>query len=87
MDLGKKKGLGKGIGSVINIVLQVVGTSAGIMGSLLTVFKRRGCWIAFMVSNLAFVALFIISDIYVPILQYCVFIPLNVIGWIKWGKK
>ena len=68
------------------LILQVVGTAAGISGALLTVFKRRGCWAAYMVSNVSFSTLFILKGIYIPILQYAVFGCINVAGWIKWGQ-
>lgn len=71
----------------MSLFLQILGTSAGILGALLTVYKKRGCWIAFMVSNISFVCLFLLLTAYVPILQYLVFIPLNVLGWIKWGRN
>ena len=70
-----------------SLALQVVGTSAGIVGAVLTVYKQRGCWVAYGVSNIAFVALFFIEGIYVPILQYAVFMTINIVGWRRWGRK
>ena len=67
-----------------SLALQIIGTSAGISGALLTVFKKRGCWAMYGISNCSFIALFIIEGIYVPILQYLVFMTINIAGWIKW---
>jgi nicotinamide riboside transporter PnuC len=71
----------------MSLFFQILGTSCGILGALLTVFKKRGCWVAYMVSNTCFVTLFLIEGIYVPILQYMVFASINIAGWVKWGKK
>ena len=71
----------------MSLALQIIGTAAGIAGAVLTVYKRRGCWAAYMIANVAFVALFLAEGIYVPILQYLVFMAINVAGWKKWGKR
>ena len=68
------------------LILQIVGTSCGIAGVILTVFKSRFCWLAYIISNFSFIILFALSKMYIPILQYCVFIPLGVIGWVRWTK-
>ena len=69
------------------LALQIIGTAGGISGAFLTVFKKRGCWVAYMISNISFIALFLKTGLYVPILQYFVFVGINVAGWIKWGQK
>ena len=69
-----------------SLVLQVLGTSAGIFGAILGVFKKRGCWIAFTVSNISFISLFLIEGLYVPILQYMVFMAINFAGWRRWTR-
>lgn len=71
----------------LSLLLQITGTSAGILGAMLTVYKRRGCWVAYVVSNICFVSLFLVEGIYVPILQYAVFMAINIVGWRKWGEK
>ena len=67
-------------------ILQIVTVVAAMSGSLFTIFKWRACWVAFMVSNLCAITLFFISDLHILIIQYLVFVPLNVAGWIKWTK-
>lgn len=70
----------------LSLALQIIGTSCGIAGAFLAVFKKRACWIAFMVSNISFISLFMVEQIYVPILQYLVFAAINIGGWIKWSR-
>lgn len=70
----------------LSLFLQILGTSAGISGAILTVFKKRGCWIAYAISNITFTTLFIHEQIYIPILQYAVFMSINIAGWLKWSR-
>ena len=67
-----------------SLLFQVIGTVAGITGALMMVWKKRGGWIAFSVSNISFVTMFLLEGIYVPIAQYAVFMSINIVGWIKW---
>lgn len=66
--------------------LQVLAVSAAIAGSVFTIFKWRACWVCFMVSNISAVALFIMTGLHILLIQYLIFIPLNVAGWIRWTK-
>lgn len=68
------------------VILQVVAVVAAISGSIFTIFKLRACWVMYMISNLSAVALFFISDLHILIVQYAIFIPLNIAGWIRWTK-
>ena len=70
----------------LQTALQIVAVVAAISGSVFTIFKWRVCWVMFMISNLSAVTLFFISDLHILIIQYTVFIPLNVAGWIRWTK-
>lgn len=63
-----------------------VATLCGVTGALLTVFKKRGCWVAYAVSNIGFTIYFVGAREYFPLLQYAVFMTINVIGWIKWSR-
>ena len=67
-------------------ILQIVAVTAAIAGSVFTIFKWRACWVAYMVSNLSAIVLFFISDLHILLIQYLVFVPLNVAGWIRWTK-
>ena len=64
----------------------IISTLFGVTGALLTVFKKRGCWVAYAVSNIGFTIYFIGAREYFPLLQYAVFMTINIIGWIKWSK-
>lgn len=67
-------------------ILQIVAVAAAMSGSVFTIFKWRACWVAYMVSNISAVILFFISDLHILIIQYLIFIPLNIIGWIRWTR-
>lgn len=66
--------------------LQILAVSAAIAGPVFTIFKWRACWVLFMVSNISAAALFVVSGLHILLIQYLIFIPLNVAGWIRWTK-
>ena len=71
----------------MNLVLQAVGIASVITGLYLMAHKRRAAWLVYQVGGVAWIWLFLRSELYGAVLAQVVYMSMNVYGWIKWGKE
>lgn len=69
---------------MFNLFLQITWPLTGIIGTLLVAFKKKEGWLFYVYSNTAAIIFLLQIETYIPIVQYSVYMVLNVIGIVKW---
>jgi nicotinamide riboside transporter PnuC len=67
--------------------LQILAFLFSIGGTYLAAKKKRICWILLFFGGFFWIALYLISGLYIAIGTQVFYIIMNVFGWIEWGKK
>lgn len=70
----------------LSLALQLIGIAASLAGILLIAHKHEGCWPVFIVSNLIFVAAFIVERLYALLALNLIYLAFNAWAWRKWAK-
>jgi len=68
------------------LFLQIAGIIFAIVGALFNIFKKKWCWLFWLVANVFFIWIYILSGLHVSIVLQFVYIAMNIYGWIKWSK-
>ena len=69
------------------IFLQSVAVLTTLIGALSMVYKKRIGWLVFLVGNIAWISIFIKTELYLLVLTQLIFVVVNTKGWFQWGKK
>ena len=69
------------------IILEWITTTLAITGVIANNYKRRWCFLVFMVSNTACLFLHLRVGYYAMCFRDLVFFALAIHGWIAWGKR
>ena len=67
--------------------LQIAGIIFAIVGALFNIFKMKWCWLFWVVANIIFIRIYLVSGLHVSIALQFVYIAMNIYGWIKWSKE
>ena len=69
------------------LTLSIIGTTTALLGNVLVMFKKRIGWLIWLISNAFWIAVNFFGEMNVPmVLMYVVYMVINIIGFIKWGK-
>ena len=66
---------------------EIVGVVFAILNVLLAIKEYRSCWIAAIISCLAYVPTFYFARLYTEVVLQFFFIALAIVGWINWRKE
>jgi len=72
------------LGRFADLFLQISWPLTGIVGTYLIANKNKWGWIFYCYSNVAAIIFLLAVGKYIPIIQYGVYMILNVIGIVKW---
>ena len=67
--------------------LEIIGFISGFAGVFLTVKKNKWCFPIGIINVIISCFLFYESRLYADSLQQLVYIPLLIVGWLKWNKN
>ncbi len=69
------------------LTLSILGSIFSLGGNILIALKKKSGWLAWIVGNILWIAVNIIDTMNVPmVVMYCVYMVINVIGFIKWHR-
>ena len=69
------------------LTLSILGSIFSLGGNILIALKKKSGWLAWIVGNILWIAVNVIDTMNVPmVVMYCVYMVINVIGFIKWYK-
>jgi nicotinamide mononucleotide transporter len=66
---------------------EIAGVVFAIISVVLAIKEKRLCWIAAIISSIAYVPTFYLAKLYTEIILQGFFIVVSVIGWMNWGEK
>lgn len=69
------------------LILSIIGTILSLGGNIFIAKKNRIGWLMWLVGNVVWIAVNFLGTLNIPmVLMYMVYMIINVIGFIKWGK-
>lgn len=69
------------------LILSILGSIFSLGGNILIALKKKSGWLAWIVGNIFWIAVNVIDTMNVPmVVMYCVYMVINVIGFIKWYR-
>lgn len=69
------------------LTLSILGSIFSLGGNILIALKKKSGWLAWIVGNILWIAVNVIDTMNVPmVVMYCVYMVINVIGFIKWYR-
>lgn len=70
------------------LILSIIGTILSLGGNIFIAKKNRIGFVLWFIGNVVWIAVNIIGTVNIPmVLMYVVYMIINVIGFIKWGKN
>lgn len=71
----------------MNVALQIIAFLCVLGGVWLISHKKRAAWIVYQFGGIAWILLYFRKGLYIAICAQCVYMCMNVYGWLKWGEK
>ena len=69
------------------LILSIIGTILSLGGNIFIAKKNRIGFVLWFIGNVVWIAVNIIGTVNIPmVLMYVVYMIINVVGFIKWGK-
>lgn len=70
------------------LALSILGSIFSLGGNILIALKKRSGWIAWIVGNIAWIAVNFLGEMNIPmVLMYVAYFVINIIGFVSWAKK
>ena len=72
---------------IVVIVVSALGALFSLSGNLLIMLKKRIGWVTWIIGNILWILYNFITEFNLPmVLMYLVYLIINIIGFIAWGK-
>lgn len=69
------------------LILSIIGTILSLGGNIFIAKKNRMGWLIWLIGNVVWIAVNFIGTMNIPmVLMYVVYMIINIVGFIKWGK-
>ena len=69
------------------LILSIIGTILSLGGNIFIAKKNRMGWLMWFIGNVVWIAVNFLGTLNIPmVLMYVVYMIINVIGFVKWGK-
>ena len=69
------------------LILSIIGTILSLGGNIFIAKKNRIGFVLWFIGNVVWIAVNIIGTVNIPmVLMYVVYMIINIVGFIKWGK-
>ena len=69
------------------LILSIIGTILSLGGNIFIAKKNRIGFVLWFIGNVVWIAVNIIGTVNIPmVLMYVVYMVINIVGFIKWGK-
>jgi len=67
--------------------MEYIAATLGILGALLIAFKKRAGFMCWIIGNILWIILGIITDQWGMVAQFAVFEIIAIVGWLKWRAE
>lgn len=69
------------------LILSIIGTILSLGGNIFIAKKNRIGWLMWLIGNVVWIAVNFLGNPNIPmVLMYVVYMVINIVGFIKWGK-
>ena len=69
------------------LILSIIGTILSLGGNIFIAKKNRIGWLMWLVGNVVWIAVNFLGTLNIPmVLMYVVYMVINIVGFVKWGK-
>ena len=70
------------------LILSIIGTILSLGGNIFIAKKNRMGWLMWLIGNVVWIAVNFLGNPNIPmVLMYVVYMVINIVGFIKWGKN
>jgi nicotinamide riboside transporter PnuC len=70
------------------LILSIIGTILSLGGNIFIAKKNRIGWLMWLIGNVVWIVVNFLGNPNIPmVLMYVVYMVINIIGFIKWGKN
>lgn len=70
------------------LILSIIGTILSLGGNIFIAKKNRIGWLMWLIGNVVWIAVNFLGNPNIPmVLMYVVYMVINIVGFIKWGKN